>query len=459
VDARMLIGLRRELAGFLREFVRPMGRAERRRWAEAYVRGLLLDGDRKSVDPMARRLEAVDRDGRGAAGPRDYEQALQQFVSQRPGDERAVRDRLTEFVARSAAPGGVLILDDTGFPKQGSRSVGVARQYSGTLGKVGNCQVAVTLRYADGRDVFALDAELHLPKSWTEAPDRLRRAGVPDGVGYRPKWEAALAMLERAAAGGVTGVVLADSAYGSVTEFRDALDRAGRTWCLGVDSVLKVVGADDDLGPVPEWKGWGRRPSRPAGVRAGAKSLSVREWAVSHPGDFRRVTWREGTKGKLSGRFAAWRVRPAHRLSCGVAPRPACRLLAEWPERAEGPTRFFFSNLPKGASLKALVKTAKGRWWVEHSYARLKGELGLDPSRAGPGGAGTTTSRSSCWPTPSSWRDAGGALKGGRRRPEHPSGPPGDPGPPALLGRALSGLRPAPEGGPARHPRRIGAST
>ncbi len=372
MDARKLIGLRRELAAFLEEFLRPMGRADRRRWAGAYVRGLLLDGDRKSVEPMARRLEAVDRAGR------DYEQALQQFVSQSPWDERAVRDRLAAHVARQAAPGGFLILDDTGFPKQGSRSVGVARQYSGTLGKVGNCQVAVTLQYADGRDVFALDAELYLPKSWAEDPDRLRRAGVPEGVGYRPKWRLALAMLERAAAGGVTGTVLADSAYGSVTEFRDALDRAGRTWCLGVDSVLKVVGADEDLGSVPEWKGRGRRPSRPAGVRAGAKSLSAREWAVSHPGDFRRVAWREGTKGKLSSRFAAWRVRPAHRLSCGVAPRPACWLLAEWPERAEGPTKFFFANLPKVTSLKALVKTAKSRWWVEHSYAQLKGELGLD---------------------------------------------------------------------------------
>ena len=372
MDARKLIGLRRELAEFLEEFTPAMGRAERRRWAEAYVRGLLLDGDRKSVEPMARRLEAVDREGR------DYEQALQQFVSQSPWDARAVRDRLTEFVARSAAPGGFLILDDTGFPKQGTRSVGVARQYSGTLGKVGNCQVAVTLQYADGRDVFALDAELYLPESWAEDADRLRRAGVPEGVGYRPKWRLALAMLERAAAGGVTGTVLADSAYGSVTEFRDALDAAGRTWCLGVDSVLKVIGADEDLGPVPEWKGRGRRPSRPAGVRAGAKSHSARGWAVSHPGDFRRVAWREGTKGKLSGRFAAWRVRPAHRLSCGVAPRPACWLLAEWPERADGPTKFFFSNLPEKTSLKALVKTAKGRWWVEHSYAQLKGELGLD---------------------------------------------------------------------------------
>ena len=372
MDARKLIGLRRELAGFLEEFTRPMGRAERRRWAEAYVRGLLLDGDRKSVEPMARRLEAVDRDGR------DYEQALQQFVSQSPWDERAVRDRLAAYVARQAASGGYLILDDTGFPKQGDRSVGVARQYSGTLGKVGNCQVAATLQYADGRDVFALDAELYLPKSWAEDAGRLRRAGVPDGVGYRPKWASALAMLERAAAAGVTGIVLADSAYGSVTEFRDALDRAGRTWCLGVDSVLKVVGAGEDFGPVPAWKGRGRRPSRPAGVRAGAKSLSVREWAISHPGDFRRVAWREGTKGKLSSRFAAWRVRPAHRLSCGVAPRPACWLPAEWPERAEGPTKFFFSNLPEKTSLKALVRTAKGRWWVEHSYAQLKGELGLD---------------------------------------------------------------------------------
>jgi SRSO17 transposase len=336
------------------------------------VRGLLLDGHRKSVEPMADRLQSIDD------AEQDYEQALQQFVSQSPWDERPVRDRLTRRVIGTVGGGGFVILDDTGFPKQGTQSVGVARQYSGTLGKVGNCQVAVTLQYATEREVFALDAELYLPEEWGKDRHRLDAAGVPKGVGYRPKWRLALTLLERAKANGLSGTVLADSAYGDVTDFRQALEAERWPYCLGISSALKVVAADHDLGEVPPYRGRGRPPSRPAKVRPGAAAPSAKGWAVDHAADFRRVTWREGSKGKLTSRFAAWRVRPAHRLSAGQEPLAACWLLVQWPDGEAEPTKYFFSNLPEGTSVRRLVRTAKGRWWIEHSYKELKDELGLD---------------------------------------------------------------------------------
>jgi SRSO17 transposase len=373
MDAKQLTRLRADLAAFLDELMPDrLGNATRRRWAEVYLRGLLLDGHRKSIEPLADRLRAID----GSA--RDYGQALQQFLNQSPWDGRPVRDRLAQRVRSVVGTGGCVIVDDTGFPKQGAHSVGVARQYSGTLGKVGNCQVAVTLQYATEREVFALDAALYLPEEWGQDRDRLGAAGVPRDIGYRPKWQIALALLGQAKANGISGVVLADSAYGDATEFRQALDEEGWRYCVGISSTLKVVAADHDGGRVPPYRGQGRPPSRPEKVRAGAAAPPVKGWAQARAKAFRRVTWREGTKGKLSSRFAAWRVRPAHRLSAGKEPLAACWLVVEWPEGEAEPTKYFFSNLPADTSLRRLVRTAKGRWWVEHSYKEMKDELGLD---------------------------------------------------------------------------------
>jgi len=372
MDARKLTKLRNDLTLFLDAVAGPLGHARRRRWCDAYLRGILLDGHRKSVEPMAARLKAIEQ------GDEDYEQALQQFLNQSPWDEQELLDGLHAWIGRRFGTDGFLIIDDTGFPKQGEHSVGVARQYTGTLGKVASCQVAVTLQFATASQVVALDARLYLPEAWAEDGDRLAKAGVPAAVGYQPKWQMALGMLRRAHANGLRGVVLADSLFGTVTAFREQLDRDGRTYCVGIDSTLKVIAADADLGPVPPHSGRGRPPTRPAKVRAGATSPSVKEWAGERASDVRSVTWREGSKGKMTGRFAAWRVRPAHKLSAGREPLAACWLLVEWPEGEAQPTKYFFSNLPPGTSSKRLVATAKSRWWVEHSYRELKDELGLD---------------------------------------------------------------------------------
>jgi SRSO17 transposase len=373
MDTKQLQRLRADLAAFLDDLMPDrLGNAARRRWAEVYLRGLLLDGHRKSIEPMAERLRAID------GSDRDYAQALQQLVNQSPWADRPLRDRLARRALAAVGSGGLVIVDDTGFPKPGTRSVGVARQYSGTLGKVGNCQVAVTLQYATAQEVFALDAELYLPEEWGNDPGRLAAAGVPPGLAYRPKWQIALALLEQAKANGLRGVVLADSAYGDATDFRQGLDEERWRYCVGISSTLVAVAAGHDFGDVPPYRGAGRPPSRPEGVRAGARAPAVKAWALARESAFRRVAWREGTKGKLASRFAAWRVRPAHRLSAGQEPLPPCWLLVEWPAGAMAPTKYFFSNLPARTALRQLVRTAKGRWWVEHSYKELKDELGLD---------------------------------------------------------------------------------
>jgi SRSO17 transposase len=373
MDAKRLQRLRSDLGRYLDDVLTDLGRQGRRSWAELYLRGLLLDGRRKSAGAMALRLQRIDQSSQ------DYEQGLQQFLSQSPWDERPVRDQLARYLGDTLGGEGLMILDDTGFPKQGTHSVGVDRQYSGTLGKIGNCQIGVTLQFATRWEVVCLDADLYLPEdSWGNDPQRRQAVGIPAEIGYRPKWQIGLALLARAKANGFMGVVLADCAYGDVTEFRQALDAEGWRWCVGIEKTLKVIAADADLGEVPPYTGQGRPPSRREKVYPGATSESVLEWAQSRAGDFRKVTWREGSKGKLSSRFAAWRVRPAHKLSAGKEPLAACWLLVEWPEGEAAPTKYFFSNLPEGTALVQLVRTAKGRWWVEHSYKELKDELGLD---------------------------------------------------------------------------------
>ncbi len=372
MNARVLNRLRSELLGFVQSVAGNFGRKGRERWGECYLRGLLLDGERKSIEPMANRLGAID------GGKGDYEQALQQFVGQSTWDWRQVRNGIARFSVENLGAEGSLIIDDTGFPKWGDQSVGVARQYSGTLGKVDNCQVATTLQFVAGETVVAIDAELYLPKEWTSDPNRLERARVPQGVEFRTKWELALELVRRAKDNGLSGIVLADSGYGDVTEFRETLAGEGWRYAVAISSTLKVVGAQAHFGAVPPYSGTGRPPSRPVGIRAGAKSTSVKEWAAARLKEFRAVKWREGTKGGLRGNFAAWRVRPAHRLSAGKEPLAAIWLLAEWLEGEAKPSKFYFLNLAESTSLMRLVATVKERWFVEHSYKELKDELGLD---------------------------------------------------------------------------------
>lgn len=356
-----------EARGRLEAFVKPLwpllGRLERRRWGAFYVQGLLLEGGRKNAAAMARRYGGEV-------------QALQQFVNQSPWDWQALRKVLAQQMMEVASSRSAWILDDTSFPKKGEHSVGVIRQYSGTLGKVANCQVAVSLNYATDEGCFPVDFDLYLPQLWLEDPGRRQKAHIPRDITFRTKWQIGLEMLARAREWGLpAGVVLADAAYGKVMEFRRALHEAGRHYVVGIPSDLGVW-----LGPVannaPPYAGRGRPRTRDRGW---PNTLKVAEVARRlPPEDWCEISWREGAKGPLKGRFAALLVQPARGQVRGKNAEPACWLLIEWPPEAEAPTKFWFSNLPDTTTLKELVYWAKVRWWIEQNYQQLKDELGLD---------------------------------------------------------------------------------
>jgi len=352
----------------LEEFVAPLvplfGRRERRRWGGFYIQGLLLEGRRKTAAGMA-----VQYDG-------DV-QALQQFVGQSPWDPMPIRQELA--VRMTAAIGErpcAWIVDDTGFPKKGDHSVAVARQYSGTLGKVGNCQIAVSLNYATDEGAFPLDFQLYVPASWTDDAARRKEVGIPGEAVFRRNWEIGLEMMDRAISWGVRkGVVVADTAYGVVTDFRRNLRQRGLEDVVGV---LGHTGVWEH--PLPDRSGQvemetpktgGKALPRPKRVQDLAKSLAQDRW--------QEVTWRQGSKGPMSSRFAALRVQPSYGYGHGRGPsEPVEWLLVEWPIGEDEPTKYWLSNLAEEASLLELVRWAKMRWHVEQNYQQMKNELGLD---------------------------------------------------------------------------------
>ena len=355
---------RQRFEAFAEQMLAPLGRSERRYWGGVYVRGLLLDGERKSVGAMAERL------------PEGNEQNLQQFVSQSPWAWEPVWQRLAQQT-EPLFPATAWIVDDTGFPKKGEHSVGVARQYSGTLGKTGNCQVAVSLHAVSATGSSPLGFRLYLPKLWTDDAERRRKAGVPEEVSFQEKWRLALDLIDQALGWNLAPppVVLADAGYGENSAFRKGLEERHLPYAVGVSSQGSVWTTPPE-GAVPIWRGQGR-PTK--GVRYGErKPVSVKEVAQENRKRFRSVTWREGSKGKMQSRFFACRVQSAHQWSTGASPGKPVWLLIEWPKEEEEPTKYYFCDLPAERSLRQLVATARGRWRVEQDYQQLKEELGLD---------------------------------------------------------------------------------
>ena len=352
------------LETFMTELLAGMGRSERREHAALYIQGLLLDGERKSIEPLAARV------------PGGNVQALQQFVGQSPWIWEPVRQQLAQRMQEALLPVAGWIIDDTGFPKQGKESVGVARQYSGTLGKVGNCQIAVSIHLTTEEESTPLDWTLYLPQEWIDDPERCLKAGVPESTLFSTKPELALALTDQLRQWGLTQLpVLADAAYGRSTQFRQGL----------VDRQLQyVVGVDPDTATwteptrriQPTRKGGKGRPAapyykdKPTSLQAMAMTLPASEW--------KKVRWREGSKGPQESRFAARRVQPAHGHAGNQAELEQVWVLIEWPTDEKAPTKYWFSNLPRDTSLKRLVRLAKLRWRVEQNYQQLKEELGLD---------------------------------------------------------------------------------
>jgi SRSO17 transposase len=322
-----------------------------------YCKGLLLPGERKSIEPMAARLNP--------GNVQATRQSLHHLVAKAPWSDEALLDEVRNQVLPAMQKQGPVvawIVDDTGFPKKGQHSVGVARQYCGQVGKQENCRVAVSLSVATWSSSLPIAYRLYLPQEWAEDAKRRKKAEVPTEVEFQTKPEIALDQIRAAVAAQVArGVVLADAAYGINTEFRDGLTKLKLRYVVGVQSSLTVW--EPGKQPLPaKPRGKMGRPPRLVQRSADHQPVSVKQLAISLPsGAFKEITWREGTERKLRSRFAAVRVRPAHRDYEKAEPRAEEWLLIEWPRSEAEPIKYWISTLPSNTPLKALVKMAKHR--------------------------------------------------------------------------------------------------
>lgn len=306
---------------------------------------------------------------------------MHHLVAKAPWSSEALLAEVRRYVLpRMQRRGPVVawIVDDTGIPKKGRHSVGVARQYCGQLGKQENCQVSVSLSVASWEASLPVAWRLYLPREWAEDRARRRKAGVPDEVEFQTKPELALSMIEQALEDGVTpGVVLADAASGSDTRFRESLDELALRYVVGIQGSTSLWRPGE--APLEAKPSSGRgRPPKLLRRTPSHRPVTARQLVVElGPKRRKRVVWREGTAKQLSSRFLAVRVRPAHRDYWRSEPHGELWLLAEWPRGAEEPTKFWLSNLPEETPLEELVRLAKHRWIVERDYLELKQELGL----------------------------------------------------------------------------------
>ena len=349
------------------------GHEDRHAPLKNYCRGLLLPGERKSIEPMAARLEP--------GSVQATRQSLHHLVAKAPWSDETLLEHVRKQVLpamRKQGPVVAWIVDDTGFPKKGTHSVGVARQYCGQVGKQDNCRVAVSLSVATWNASLPVDYRLYLPKEWAEDFTRRKETEVPKEVRFQTKPEIALDQIRAALAAKVDrGVVLADAAYGINTEFRDGLTDLELQYVVGVQSTMTVW--EPGQQPLPA-KPRGRmgRPPRLLRRSNQHQPVSVKQLAMSLPSTaFREVTWREAGERKLRSRFAAVRVRAAHRDYEKAEPHAEEWLLIEWPRGEAEPTKYWVSTLPPTTKLKALIKMAKQRWIIERDYEELKQELGL----------------------------------------------------------------------------------
>jgi SRSO17 transposase len=362
-----------EFEHYIKRLCEALGHRDRHSGFADYSRGLMLPIERKSVEPLAAYTDPLHVSAK--------HQSLHHLVAQSQWSDQAVLQCVLDWVMPQLGPKSSFywIVDDTGFPKKGVHSVGVARQYCGQLGKQDNCQVAVSVSLASEHGSVPMDWRLYLPENWTKDRRRRKKAGVPEKLKFQTKPQIALEQIRAAKAAGVPiGIVLADAAYGNATAWREALEAMELEYCVGVQSVTTVWVAG--TGPVPPKtrNKIGRPATRwqrmagttPRSVKGVAETLTAQRW--------RTVLWREGSNAKLSSRFAALRVRAAHRDEEGLPlPRKEQWLLIEWPKDQAEPSKYWLATLPVNTSLMELVKTAKMRWRIERDYQELKQEFGL----------------------------------------------------------------------------------
>ena len=351
---------------FMADVAAGLGRSEQRRCAGVYARGLLEAGARKSLEPIVQRL---GEDG-------DYE-ALQHFLADSPWDpvvvQRAVAERVAPEIGVEA-----WVIDDTGVPKDGKHSPGVKRQYSGTLGKIGNCQIAVSVHAVGRAGTVPLDWALYLPEEWCEDLERRRKAKIPDDVRFQTKPELAAGLIERAAGWEIPAApVLGDEAYGKNTELRTRLDLAGIEYVLSINSDARVY-EPDTVFTVPERKRGSRGPA-PSALVADREPRQLTEIAASlGEADFQTLTYTTRDGEDVRSRFAMLRVIAAHPVERDRCPPREEWLIIEWPEGDEQPSDYWISTLPADTAPERLARLARLRWMIELDYRQLKGELGLD---------------------------------------------------------------------------------
>jgi SRSO17 transposase len=361
-------------AAYIEGLAEAAGHADRHVPLKNYCTGLLLPGERKSVEPMAARL-AGDQ-------VRRMHQSLHHLVADAPWNDEAVLDRCLESVIPAMLRQDRVVawvVDDTGFPKKGRESVGVARQYCGQVGKQDNCRVAVSLSVSTEKASMPVAFRLYLPESWIKDRKRRKKTGVPAEIQFQTKPEIAMDQIRRARERGIPqGVVLADAGYGNDTGFRTELTRLEMTYVAGIQGKTTVWKPGEKPRPAPARKGNTGRPRKLLQRDAKHKPVSVKEFALSLLADaWKKVTWRQGVKQNLQSRFAAFRVRPAHRDEERSKPHSEEWLLIEWPTGEPEPTKYWLSTLPADIALVDLVHLAKHRWIIERDYQELKQELGL----------------------------------------------------------------------------------
>jgi len=363
----------KRFAAYMEGLAQAAGHQDRQEPLKNYCKGLLLPGERKSIEPMAARLDP--------GGVEPMRQSLHHVVAKAPWSDEAllaqVRNQVLT-VMQKQGPVVAWIIDDTGFPKKGNHSVGVARQYCGQIGKQENCRVAVSLSAATWASSLPIAYRLYLPKEWAEDAERRQKAEVPEEIEFQTKPDIAMDQIRAAVAAKVPcGVVLADAAYGMNTEFRDALTELNLQYVVGVQSSMTVwEPGKQPLAAKP--RGKVGRPPRLLRRTANHQPVSVKQLAIKLlAAAYKDLTWREGTDRRLRSRFAAVRVRPAHRDYWKSEPHAEEWLLIEWPKGEPEPAKYWISTMPASTRLKALVKMAKQRWIIERDYQELKQELGL----------------------------------------------------------------------------------
>jgi SRSO17 transposase len=346
--------------------------ARQAEWSLVYLRGLLQDGERKSIEPMVARVDLPPQ-----LQVKNPDQCLQNFVNQADWDEQPVWRRYRGHMAESFAdPEAVFVIDDTTYPKQGKHSVGVQRQHCGALGKKANCQCSVTIHYAAPRGHYPLAMRLYLPESWVGDVERLDKAGVPLSCRqFKTKGQIALELLDLVRGEGLPGrVVVADAGYGVSKAFRDGLSERGLSYAVGVTEEM-VVFTEEPRWDAPQPSRGGRPQTRPRLAEDAPRPVSLKELASRLPRQ--EMTWRRGTKGDLTGRFSWTRAWPAQGWATGdCAGDDPLWLLIE--EQADGTIKYAYSNLPEDTSRDRGVLLWRGRWPVEQGYQQMKEELGLD---------------------------------------------------------------------------------